>query len=251
MKLNITPNDLLDDKLTLKMRGILITIMLLKDDDPKLWYAKIRAKINIRDIELDLVEMQKMKLLEWSGYDMVKNKIKEDKLLPKVKEIILFINNLYGRNFDPEKGTHSLMKAVLNDGYSVDDCKLVVSNRYSEWKDDIVSSKWLNTATPFRKKMFPIYLEEAKRTRIGENFLVAANNDLKDGDEITFENSRTFIDKDTYNILTYRVDEEGNKRGVGLVGVRYGKDIKKTLKIQNDAIKRLEKREFIYIYKTR
>lgn len=73
---------------------------------------------------------------------------------------------------------------------------------------------------------------------------------LKNGDEITFENSRTFIDDTVYNILTYRVDEEDNKRGIGVEHSRYGKDIKKTLKIQNDAIKRMEKREFIYIYKT-
>ena len=250
MKLFIYPKDLLNDNLTLKMRGILITMMLLKDDDSKLWLAKIKSKMNIKDIGFELNLMQKKGILKWSGFKYYENKAKEDSLLPKVREIILFINDLYSRNFSPN-GSHSVLKTILSEGYSVDDCKLVVANRYSEWKDDTISSKWLNTATPFRKKMFPVYLEEAKRTRIGENFLVASNNNLKDGDEITFDNSRTFIDKDTYNLLTYRVDEEGDKRGVGLVGVRYGKDIKKTLKVQNDAIRRGEKIEFIYIYKTR
>jgi uncharacterized phage protein (TIGR02220 family) len=244
---------MLNEKVPMHHRGLLFTIFLCQQPNPKHWLGIVEKEIDMKKERLHLCLLHKRGYIEWSGYDaaskLILKKETEDELLPKVREVIVFMNKIFKRKYNPEGKNLTLLRAVLAEGYSVDDCKKVISNRYVEWKDDPVSEKWLNTATPFRKKMFPVYLEEAGRTRQGESLLNIENINLQDGDEITAEIANTFVDNNTYRVKVYDTDDDGNRRGNGRIGTRYGRDIKKTVKLEDNKIKLGFQREYRYHYK--
>jgi uncharacterized phage protein (TIGR02220 family) len=238
-----------DDRFSLIQRGILITILLLKDDDSKLTLAKFKAKVKINEIKDELIYLHKVGAIVWSGYNLAVKSIESKIINPKVIEVIGFMNNLYGTNFKSEsKSTNTGIVNRLQD-YTVDECKLVVANRYKIWKDDLVMNVHLNPMTIFRPSKFEKYLQESNRTKQGESLLNAVKNDLNDGDEITFNISKTLSDTDTYNLIIFTLDSYGKSIGNGEKSVKYGKDIKKTLNINENNLKRGGKVEFKYIYK--
>lgn len=240
-------SEILNDNLTLVERGLLITILLLKDSDSKLTLAKVKAKIKIAEVREELIKLHDAGFIEWSGYKTAK-RIKEEKGLDKdLVHIVEFMNELYSRNFDVESTatTKNLVRRMKT--CSIEDIKLVIANRYVEWKDDIKMKKHLNPTTIFRPSKFDKYLEVAKRTREGEKFIQAKNINLQHGDEITIDVVNTFIDEESYNIKTFRL-EEGRRTGLGMEGIRLGKDIKKSLKIQERLFLQGSPREFTYTY---
>ena len=107
--------------------------------------------------------MHKNKFIEWSGYKKTSQLIKQELITPDVRECIIFFNLLCKRNFDftSLETTKSLRNRLLD--HSVEDIKLVISNRYIAWKDDSTMSPHLNPTTIFRPSKFPKYLEEALR----------------------------------------------------------------------------------------
>ena len=249
MKIKINSvKEILDDKISLIERGILITILLLKEDDPKLTLAKVKAKIKLGQVREELINLQDLGIIEWSGYNLAKKSLLRENVTPNIELIIKFMNNLYGTKFNPKSKTvYVNLSNRLND-YSVEEVKLVIANRWKVWKDDAFGQKYLTPYTIFRPSKFDKYFEEANRTRIGESIISAKNINLKNGDEITLSVVGSFIDSEKYNIRTWKLDVEGKRRGNGMVGIRKGKDVKQALKIQNTNIMHGERREFLYTY---
>ena len=237
-------HSILDSKLTLTQRGILITILLCKDEDQDITMLKFKKQVKISDIKDDLIKLQNYGLIKWKGFPSAKSNIQKAAINNDIVDVITFMNNLYGRGFDAKSAssTNNLIPRLKEN--DIEDVKLVIANRYAEWKDDAIMSKHLNPGTIFRKSKFDKYLEEAKRSRKGESFVAAENINLSHGDEITKEISQTFIKTDTYNIKIYQTDGDGNSRGIGVMATRYGKDIQKMITLQE----MLQTREHRYFY---
>jgi uncharacterized phage protein (TIGR02220 family) len=250
MKVNVKNiNVLLDDALSLPQRGLLITILLLKDPDPKLTLAKVKAKVNMKEFKDDLIFLHERTFIVWSGYNQAKKSNQDKKLDPSVSEVISFMNDLYKRDFDSgSNGTITGLKQRLL-SHSVEDIKKVIANRYSMWKDDPLMSKHLNPTTIFRASKFDKYLEEVNRTREGESFLNAKKIGLKDGDEITSEIAKTLVDRDNYSIRSFHLSKDGTREGNGFSLVKSGKDIKKSIKVRENDYQYGGHKSFEYIYK--
>jgi hypothetical protein len=108
--------------------------------------------------------------------------------------------------------------------------------------------KFLNPTTVFRPSNFVKYLDEANHTREGESFVNISNLSIKHGEEIVTSLAQSLIDTDTYNLFLYKTDGEGNKRGNSSKIVRYGRDIKKLIKVQDTQEKYNGVREYRYYY---
>lgn len=237
-------SDLLTDKLTVIQRGILITILLLKDSDQKITLAKSKVKINFSKHKEDLIYLHKAGFLKWSGYNSALKSLKEKQVLPEVIEVMDFMNDLYGTKFkSTTKSITTFIVTRLKEN-SIDDLKLVVANRYAVWKDDPFMCKYLKPDTIFRASKFPKYLEEAIRTRQGESFLNASKINLKKGDLITLDLSKTFSDKDIYKVKIFSL-RGGVRVGSGQIEKMYGKEIKRSLKILEN--RRDVEQEYVYI----
>ena len=240
--------ELLNDNLSVLQRGLLITILLLKDTKPEYTLAKLKSEIKMKEYYQDLIVLHDMQYIEWSGYNNAKESLKNIETAPDVVEVIEFMNKLYGRNFkaNSEYATKGLKERLNN--YTVDQIKLVVSNRYVEWKDDAVMMKHLNPTTIFRPSKFEKYIEEAERTNTGRSLVEVDKISLEHGQEIAFDIVDSILDKDVYNIRTYDVDSNKNKLTSGISSKVYGKDLKKLLKTQQQRVERGDVVEFVYIY---
>lgn len=225
--------DILDDKISLVGRGILITILLLKEKDPKLTLAKCKTKISFLKNKEELITLHKLGFITWSGYQNAVESLKKKEESPNVKSILDFMSSLYRRGFSPTLERVQLLNSLL-EKYSVDEIKKVVSNRYVVWKDEPVMCKHLVPETIFRGSKFIKYLEEANYTKEGESFLTVSKINLKDGDEITSEVASTFSDLDTYSFISYELNPDGEKITNGRKITRSGKDIKRLLKIRDN-----------------
>ena len=223
---------ILDEELSLLERGILITIALCKDTDPRITLARFKTKCKISGIKVELISLEERNFIRWSGYKGAKKSVGEAKSNPDVIDVIEFMNGLYNRGFDPDSKSSTINLRNRLKEHSIKDIKLVIANRYKVWKDDETMKIHLNPTTIFRPSKFDKYLEEARSTRVGESFVAAENINLNHGDEITEEISNTFIDNDTYNIKIYETDGEGNRRSNGVRATRYGRDIKKMINLQ-------------------
>lgn len=233
MKVNVKNlEEILDDRISLVSRGILITILLLRDKDPKLTLAKSKAKISFLKNKEELISLHKLGFISWSGYEGAVESLKKKEINPQIVDILTFMGGLYRRKISPTEERNKLLSSLL-EKYSVDEIKKVVSNRYVVWKDDSVMCKHLVPETIFRGSKFIKYLEEANYTKEGESFLTASKINLKHGDEITYEISLTFSDLDTYTFYSYEIDLEGKKLTKNRKFTRTGKDIKSLLKIRD------------------
>lgn len=242
--------DLATDKFSISERGLMITLFILEEADPKLTLAKFKSQVKISEYENELITLQEKGFIKWSGYKNALKKREQSIENLDAIEAMSFFNNLIGTGHAYNaKGHYSLLCARLKE-VGIDNVKLVISNRYAVWKDDSFMSKYLRPSTIFNASKFSIYFEEAKRTRVGESFLNVTKLGLNDGDVITYEIAQGFVDNDTYNYVDYRLDVDGNRFGSGRFNTNYGKDIKRTLKIQKDNLEYGHK-EFEFVYKTK
>jgi uncharacterized phage protein (TIGR02220 family) len=76
------------------------------------------------------------------------------------KQILTFLNETAGRNYQPVDGNLDFIRARLKDGATVEECKTVVTMKYHEWRDDPKSAKWIRPATLFNKSKFAQYQGE-------------------------------------------------------------------------------------------
>lgn len=238
---------ILNDELSMVERGILITILLLRDDDPTLFNAKIKAKIKIAKYRQELLNLHDNGYIEWKGAARARKLLKEVETTPEVRECIIFFNNLCKRGFDftSSNTTKHLRNRLLD--HSVEEIKLVIANRYANWKDDPKMSQHLNPTTLFRPSKFPKYLEAALRTKEGSGFVNAEKIDLNKGDEITYEKSRQLIDEDIYHIKVFTIDKQGNKKNPTKQKLP-GTQIKYLLNVQHKRVERGDQKEFYYEY---
>lgn len=240
--------DLLNSNLSVRQRGLLITILLLKDTKPEYTLAKLKSEIKITEYYQDLIYLQDNQYIEWSGYKAAKKNKSEQVDNSQVVEVIEFMNKLYRRKFKADSQyTTKDLRARLREN-SIEDIKRVVANRYAEWKDNELMSKHLNPTTIFRPSKFDKYLEEVLRTKVGESFVVAEAIKLTQGDEIVFSMSNNILDKDVYTIKTYDIDPSGNKLTSGMLSKVYGSNLKKMLKAENNKVQKGLSQEFMYIY---
>lgn len=238
------------DKFSVSQRGLLITIFILKENDSKLTLAKFKSQIKIAEHRDDLIDLHERKIIKWSGYKpAIKSKEQSSENI-EAMEAIEYFNNLCGTRHEyNSKGFYSNLVNRLKE-YPLDTIKLVFANRYAVWKDDSYMSKYLKPDTILRPSKFSIYLEEAQRTKVGESFLNASKVGLNDGDVITFELSQTFVDNDVYSVITFRLNESGERVGSGQAGKEYGKDLKRKLKVQHSQLEYSYK-DFEIVYKTK
>ena len=167
----ISTSHVLNEELSLVQRGILITIILCKDMDSKMTLARFKTKVKITKIKEDLIFLHENGYIKWSGYKNAQKSIEGGAMSLDVKDVIGFMNDLYGRGFNPKSSSSTANLIPRLRENDIDDVKLVVANRYAEWKDDSVMKMHLNPGTIFKKSKFDKYLEEAKRSRVGESFV--------------------------------------------------------------------------------
>lgn len=240
--------EILNSDLSVCQRGLLITILLLKDSKPEYTLAKLKSEIKLKEYYQELIALQDKGYIEWTGYASAKDALKNKENSPSVVEVIEFMNELYGRKFNANSDYATKgLKERLKD-YSVEQIKLVVANRWEEWKDDAVMSKHLNPTTIFRPSKFEKYIEEAERTNKGQSLLEVKKVGLEHNQEFTFEMIDSILDKDVYTIKTYDVDGTGNRITSGMKSNVYGSDLKKLLKSQQQRVERGGVKEQIYIY---
>ena len=249
MTINIKKlEEILNDNLSIKKRGLLITILLLKDSKPEFTLAKLKSTIKIKDYYQDLIELHQVGLIVWSQYEAAKKSLLKKLDDPKVEEVIAFMNKLYKRNFKHDSLYATKELRVRLTESSVEDILKVVANRYSEWKDDAVMEKHLNPTTIFRPSKFDKYLEEALRTKSGQSFVSAKELNLEQGVEFEYEMINDILEKDIYSIKTYDLDNTGNRITNGMSSKVYGSDLIKMLKNSQNRIERGDVKEFEYIY---
>ena len=75
-------------------------------------------------------------------------------------EIVEYLNEKTNSQYRPtSKKTQALIKARYNDGFNIDDFKIVIDNKTMEWYNDVKMSKFLRPETLFGTK-FESYLNQ-------------------------------------------------------------------------------------------
>jgi uncharacterized phage protein (TIGR02220 family) len=240
--------EILQSGVSMYQRGLLVTIMAVKDSNPKMTLAKFKIVTNMKEANLALVLLQKKGLIEWSGYKNAVKNIEKKSASKEVIEIIDFMNNMYSRKFDPNSAHNITILTARLKKYSIDDIKLVISNRYINWKDDKVMNIHLNPGTIFRAKNFDKYFEDAQSTRIGEGMVKIDKLQIKHGDELSFEHVHNIAPKHVYTIKAYKNSLQNERFGNGITSKIYGKDLKRLLKSEHNRLQRGEFCNTIYIY---
>ena len=80
-----------------------------------------------------------------------------------VEEIVHFLNEKTGKHFQPKGETERLINGRLNEGYTVDDFKKVITIKCNEWKDDPKYSRYLQPSTLFAPSHFDEYLNQPEK----------------------------------------------------------------------------------------
>ena len=95
--------------------------------------------------------------------------VSDETMTPNLSDfeiIINFLNQQSGRSFRSDnKSTVRLINARLKEGYTVNDFKLVIRDKCSEWKDDPKMKQYLQPTTLFAPTKFENYLVKAKESR--------------------------------------------------------------------------------------
>jgi len=219
--------ELLSDNLTLQQRGFVLTCLLLKDDNDKLTFAKIKSSVKLSLIKNDLLYLHEQGIIEWSSYKKELEKLKDTELDPKLLEIVSFMNNLYGRDFKPESDSTSKNLRNRMKEYSIDDIKNVISNRWERWSEDPVMKNNLRPSTIFRPSKFDKYLEDVNSTGVGKGTVHAEKLDISIGTVLDIDTCDKLQDSITYTIKEFKVSKTGSKMGVGKDLALKGSIIKK------------------------
>jgi len=252
VKISDLKKDLLSEELSIVQRGLLITILLLKEEDPKVTLAKVKVKVNINQYKEDLIKLCNKGYLEWSGYKAAVASLEKKQASPTVIRIITFMNNLYKRNFDPHSESNIKLVTARLKNFSEEEILKVVANRFEVWKSDFVMNKYLHPETIFRESKFKKYYEEALRTKEGLKYLTSLNNVISHNEEITLEIAEKLLDNTLYDVKFYNLetygDSLGKRLGTGSLTKILGKDLKRNLKSRNRQMSFGNPKEFIYLY---
>ena len=117
LKTNV--KNLLSQDLSVEERGLMISAMLCKDISPKITEAKFKVFVDTSKYRVELVSLHEKGFIKWSKYNYAVKAIKKAGFNPLIHEAIKFMNELYGRKFNPETdSTTSGLRAIL-DKYSL------------------------------------------------------------------------------------------------------------------------------------
>lgn len=235
-------SEIVDDKLSMSQRGLLITILLLRKHESKVALAILKAKVKLNDFKEDLIFLHENNFIKWSEYNKAKNSLEEKEISPDVMEAVSFMNSLYGRKFDinSQSTTKNLTARIKQ--YGLEKVKKVIANRWDEWKDNEKMKKYLKPSTIFRSSKFDKYLEEVLSTGRGLKYVEADSISLKTGTIIDSDNVKTLRGGEVYNITVYPAFEESNINAIGISKKFYGTDLRTLVKLEE----RKRKKEFIY-----
>jgi len=240
--------NLLSKNISVSQMGLIFTLILSKDLNPKLTLAKFKTFVKTSDYKTDLIELHEKGYINWSGYKNAKKSLEEKKQDPNIKEVIDLYNKLSKRKISHKTESNiSALRSRLKE-HTLQECLLVVSNRHESWVDEPIMYKHFIPSTIFRKANFQKYLDDAIYTNVGKSLVNAKDLGLKKGDEISAGNSQNFEKESVYEIKIYNTDSNGQKRGIGKNAKRKGFDINKMCK-SNEYFEKVNGiKEFIYIY---
>jgi len=75
----------------------------------------------------------------------------------KEKEILEFLNEKTGRQFRPTKVNLELINARMKEGYTPEECRMVIAIQCRKWKNDEKMKEYLRPSTLFNRKNFNQY----------------------------------------------------------------------------------------------
>lgn len=103
--------------------------------------------------------------------DIEKEKDKDiDNMSDSIKEIVDYLNQVCGTRYQSSSDkTRKLIKARLNEKFTVEDFKAVIDKKHAEWKDDPKMSQFLRPETLFGTK-FEGYLNQKVSSKPGNQF---------------------------------------------------------------------------------
>lgn len=82
---------------------------------------------------------------------------KKDPLLPLCDEVIDYLNEVTGSHYKHSDSSRRPIHARLSDGFSVEDCKQVILNRWKHWQGTNMQ-EYMRPDTLFRPSKFEAYL---------------------------------------------------------------------------------------------
>lgn len=98
--------------------------------------------------------------------------------------IIDYLNKKVGSNYKTtSKKTQSLINARLNEGFTIEDFKKVIDNKYSDWASDEKMSVYLRPETLFSPK-FESYLNQKKAKEVPTNSMPTIAQRIKAQNEL-------------------------------------------------------------------
>lgn len=86
---------------------------------------------------------------------------KTELLMPAVREIVGYLNEKTGKNYSASsKNTVKLIKSLMKEGHTVDDFKIVIDNKVTEWSGIPKMEDYLRPNTLFASTHFEDYLNQ-------------------------------------------------------------------------------------------
>ncbi len=240
-----TTETIIDENITIFQRGLLVSILLVRDKNPKMTLGKLKAIVSFnKEVKDNLAILHKEGRIKWSGYSLYMRNREKTKVNPDIKTAIDFMNELYGRNFSPTSPatTQNLRNRLATN--SLADVMRVISNRWEAWKDEVEMSKHLNPTTIFRPSKFEKYLEEALRTQRGSALLEAKRMNLEDGDILSHSHSEGIVKTEIYKVKEYTL-KFGKRAGAGIPLSINGNSLRNLLRIQYNSP--AKDKEYTYI----
>lgn len=241
-------SDFISKDLNVTERGILLTILLLKDSDPKMTLAKFKTSVKIAEYKQEMINLHEKGFILWSEVNKAKKYLEKERLTPDVLELFVYINKLLRTKYKTNNSSIvSRLTARLED-YSKSDIKKVFANRYMKWKDDDFMKQYLNPDTILRPSKFAKYYEETMLTKVGSSYVNAQELNLKFNDSIDYKMSLKLVDDDVYDIRIYNM--QGFKRiGNGIAAKKYGRDIKQSLHNMKQSLENGGSNNILVVYK--
>lgn len=129
--------------------------------DCEIYKAKPKHKLKITyECEGKIAVVEKVVYdlpdVEWQQAD----KIASDMSADDIKAIVEYLNNKIGAHYKPNgKKIKELIKARMNEGYTVEDFKTVIDKKFKSWGSDPKMSLYLRPSTLFGTR-FGEYLNE-------------------------------------------------------------------------------------------
>ena len=92
---------------------------------------------------------------------------KTDAFKEQIQEVVEYMNRICGTRFNAKtKSTSEHIRARLNEGFTVDDCKYVIDVKFDDWGNDQKMRQYLRPVTLFAPSKFEGYLNQQRKTRI-------------------------------------------------------------------------------------